>query len=131
MSLFPKYKPVTHAKPAKSAKPEPTLATLATLAAPSVTEPSASSPSFQSVQNIQKVDATHADLQKLVGEALMDVDRAGRPWPARFLSSLPVTDRDRLRQLEGDIDAAVINGDGAALPGLLNEWRSLLISRLN
>lgn len=80
---------------------------------------------------LMQQDATLADLQKIVGEALMDVDRAGRPWPARFLSSLPATDRDRLRQLEGDIDAAVINGDGAALPTLLNEWRSLLLSRLN
>ncbi|MFC1779505.1 hypothetical protein ACFLZU_04115 [Thermodesulfobacteriota bacterium] len=128
MSLFPKYQPDTHAKPAKPAKPEPTLATLATLAAPSVTEPSASSPSFQS---IQKEDATQSDLQRLVGETLQAVDREGRPWPARFLSSLPATDRDRLRQLERDIDEAVLSGDAPALTGLLNEWRTLLISRLN
>ena len=83
------------------------------------------------IPEISTQNATQADLQRLVGEALMDIDREGRPWPARFLSSLPATDRDRLRQLEGDIDAAVINGDAMALPGLLNEWRALLISRLN
>ena len=128
MSLFPKYQPVTHAKPAKPAKPEPTLATLATLAAPSVTEPSASSPSFQSVQ---KEDATQADMQRLVSESLAAVDREGHPWPARFVANMPTENRKRLRALERDIDAAVLNADKVTLPALLIEWRALLLQHLH
>ena len=71
------------------------------------------------------------DLHKLVGEALAEVNRQGRPWPVRFFASLPAEDRERLRTLERDIDQAVLNNDAMALPGLLNEWRALLISRLN
>ena len=71
------------------------------------------------------------DLHRMVGEALAAVDREGRPWPVRFFASLPAEDRERLRTLERDIDQAVLNNDAMALPGLLNEWRALLISRLN
>ena len=83
------------------------------------------------ITEISTQDATQTDLQRLVGETLQAVDREGRPWPARFLSSLPATDRDRLRELESSIDEAVLSCDGAALPTLLNEWRTLLISKLN
>ena len=71
------------------------------------------------------------DLHRMVGEALAEVDRLGRPWPLRFMANLPAEDRRRLRGLEAAIDAAVISNNAAALPDLLTEWRRLLLSKLN
>jgi hypothetical protein len=67
----------------------------------------------------------------MVGEALAAVDREGRPWPARFFTSLPAEDRARLRELERQIDQAVLTNDAEALPDLLTEWRHLLLSKLH
>lgn len=71
------------------------------------------------------------DLYRMVGEALAEVDRYGRPWPARFLVDMPATDRDRLRELEAAIDQSVLTGDTLTLPSLLTEWRALLLRRLH
>lgn len=71
------------------------------------------------------------DLHRLVGQTLAEVDRIGRPWPARFLANLPAEDRQRLRELERDIDVAVLNGNAGVLIDSLNEWRELLLRYLN
>lgn len=83
-------------------------------------------PAGEDLQN-----AEPPDLQRMVGEALAEVDRLGRPWPARFLVDMPVEDRDQLRELEKRIDAAVISGDAVRLAGLLDEWRALLLRHLH
>lgn len=70
-------------------------------------------------------------LQTIVREALAEVDTMGRPWPARFLVDMPEDDRRRLRELGRAIDAAVINGDAEALPGLLERWRKMLLARVH
>jgi len=71
------------------------------------------------------------DLHRMVGEALAEVDRQGRPWPLRFLADLPQADRDKLRELEREIDAAVIAGEAVKLAGLLDAWRALLMLHIH
>jgi hypothetical protein len=71
------------------------------------------------------------DLHRLVGQTLAEVDRIGRPWPARFLANLPAEDRQRLRELERDIDVAVLSGHKNTLTGFLEEWRELLLGCLH
>lgn len=71
------------------------------------------------------------NLHGLVSEVLVEVDRLGRPWPARFLADMPPLERERLRELERGIDAAVLANSSAVLSNLLNDWRQLLLSRLN
>jgi hypothetical protein len=83
------------------------------------------------ITEISTQDATQADMQRLVGESLDAVDREGRPWPARFVANMPTENRKRLRALERDIDAAVLNADKATLPVLLIEWRALLLQHLH
>lgn len=71
------------------------------------------------------------DPHRLIGEALAEVDRLGWPWPLRFLADLPAEDRQRLRGLEQEIDAATVTSDAGKLAGLLNECRILLLRHLN
>lgn len=81
------------------------------------------------ISEIQGAAAT--DLRLMVGEALAEVDRLGRPWPVRFLADLPAEDRNRLREIEKNIDSAVLAGDAVKVAGLLEEWRVLLLRRMN
>lgn len=85
----------------------------------------------EGVQFSEIQETTQPDLHRLVGEALAEVDRVGRPWPVRFFASLPEETRTRLRELETAIDAAVLSGDATVLPELLAEWKRLLLARLN
>jgi len=71
------------------------------------------------------------DLHRILGEALAEVDRLGRPWPARFLADMPAEDRDQLRELERQIDAAANGNDPGLLAGLLDAWRALLTRHLH
>ena len=71
------------------------------------------------------------DLHRMVGDYLAEVDRLGRPWPARFLVDMPAEDRDQLRELERQIDVAADGRDTVKLTGLLDAWRALLLRHLH
>lgn len=73
----------------------------------------------------------NGDLHRMVGEYLAEVDRLGRPWPARFLVDMPAADREQLLELELSIDKAVLTGDAVAVAELLDAWRALLRRHLH
>lgn len=70
----------------------------------------------------QSANLSHASLTSCVGQTIAEIDRAGRPWSG-FHSSLSPGERQRLRELEGRIDEAILALDLGTLMQALNEYR--------
>lgn len=68
----------------------------------------------------------HPDLFALVGEALAEIDRAGRPWTG-WRRSLTAEHCRMLKEAKTRIDRAVLVGDRAGVLAGLAQYRKLTI----
>lgn len=68
------------------------------------------------------------DLHRLIGETIAEIDRRGRPWTG-WRKSLTPEQRDRLRDLEADIDRAALAGDRRRLERALVNFKTEILQR--
>lgn len=65
------------------------------------------------------------DVFKMIGEALAEIDRQGRPWTG-FHGALTAADRRALRDAEAAVDAAALAGDYDGMTLALDSYKTLL-----
>lgn len=68
----------------------------------------------------------HPDLFTLIGEALAEIDRAGRPWTG-WRKSLTAEHCRMLKEAEAEIDRACLAADRAGVLAGLEQYRKLTI----
>lgn len=66
---------------------------------------------------------TASDLHRLIGEALAEIDAAGRPWTG-WRKNLTPEAREHLLRIEAQIDAACLASDLRGVVAALAEYRN-------